>query len=84
MVTSYRRLLSHSGVPYLLAVALTVKLSTPVLGLALLLAALDRLGSYTAAGFVLTAAVGLHAGRARGRPRPSPYDSPYDGRFDAT
>ncbi|MGA5764047.1 MFS transporter [Nonomuraea bangladeshensis] len=54
MVTSYRRLLSHSGVPYLLVVALTVKLSTPVLSLALLLAALDRLGSYTAAGFVLT------------------------------
>ncbi|MEU6798918.1 MFS transporter [Nonomuraea wenchangensis] len=54
MVTSYRRLLSHSDVPYLLVVALTVKLSTPVLSLALLLAALDRLGSYTAAGFVLT------------------------------
>ncbi|MEU7838888.1 MULTISPECIES: MFS transporter [unclassified Nonomuraea] len=53
MVTSYRRLLIQPGVPFLLAVGMIVKLSTPVLSLALLLAAVDQLDSYAAAGFVL-------------------------------
>ncbi|MCA2222477.1 MFS transporter [Nonomuraea aurantiaca] len=54
MFTPYRHLLTHPGVPYLVIVDLVVKLSTPVLSLALLLAALDRLGSYAMAGLVLT------------------------------
>ncbi|HEX4817176.1 MAG TPA: MFS transporter [Nonomuraea sp.] len=54
MFAPYRRLLTHSGVPRLLAAALIVKLGTPVLSLALLLAAVDRLGSYATAGLVLT------------------------------
>ncbi|MEV4471282.1 MFS transporter [Nonomuraea sp. NPDC049504] len=54
MFAPYRRLLTHSGVPRLLAAALLVKLGTPVLSLALLLAAVDRLGSYATAGLVLT------------------------------
>ncbi|MCG5219229.1 MFS transporter [Streptosporangium soli] len=54
MFAPYRRLLTHSGVPHLLAVALLVKLGTPVLSLALLLVAVDRLGSYATAGLVLT------------------------------
>lgn len=54
MFAPYRRLLTHSSVPHLLAAALLVKLGTPVLSLALLLAAVDRLGSYATAGLVLT------------------------------
>ncbi|MFI6299369.1 MFS transporter [Nonomuraea sp. NPDC050790] len=54
MLALYRRLLTHPGVPRLLAAGLVVKLGTPVLSLALLLAAIDRLGSYTVAGLVLT------------------------------
>ncbi|MGW3353627.1 MFS transporter [Nonomuraea rubra] len=54
MFAPYRRLLTHSGVSRLLAAALLVKLGTPVLSLALLLAAVDRLGSYATAGLVLT------------------------------
>ncbi|NJP92491.1 MFS transporter [Nonomuraea sp. FMUSA5-5] len=54
MFAPYRRLLTHAGVPRLLAAALLVKLGTPVLSLALLLAAVDRLGSYATAGLVLT------------------------------
>lgn len=52
--TSYRRLLRHPGVLPLLTVSLATKLSTPVLSLALLLASVDRLGSYATAGLVLT------------------------------
>lgn len=48
------RLFRHPGVLYVLVVALISKLSTPVLSLALLLATVDRLGSYAAAGLVLT------------------------------
>ncbi|MGN9843162.1 MFS transporter [Nonomuraea sp. H19] len=54
MIAPYRRLLTHPGVPYLLTVEVVVKLSTPVLSLALLLAAVDRFGSYATAGLVLT------------------------------
>jgi MFS family permease len=54
MLAPYRRLLTHPGVPRLLAAALLVRLGTPVLSLALLLAAVDRLGSYASAGLVLT------------------------------
>ncbi|WP_066951367.1 MFS transporter [Microtetraspora fusca] len=54
MFAPYRRLLTHPGVPHLLVSGLVVKLGTPVLSLALLLAAVDRLGSYAAAGLVLT------------------------------
>ncbi|MEV0198350.1 MFS transporter, partial [Nonomuraea sp. NPDC050691] len=54
MLTPYRRLLAHPGVPHLLVIGLVVKLGTPVLSLALLLAAVDRLGSYATAGLVLT------------------------------
>lgn len=54
MTSSYRRLLTHTGVGYLLLVELVTKLSTPVLSLALLLAAVDRLGSYATSGLVLT------------------------------
>ncbi|WP_336207077.1 MFS transporter [Nonomuraea sp. LPB2021202275-12-8] len=54
MFASYRRLLAQPGVPHLLVTGLIVKLGTPVLSLALLLAAVDRLGSYATAGLVLT------------------------------
>jgi MFS family permease len=54
MFAPYRRLLAHPGVPYLLVAGLVTRLGTPVLGLALLLAAVDRLGSYATAGLVLT------------------------------
>ncbi|MFC7589374.1 MFS transporter [Nonomuraea antimicrobica] len=54
MLAPYRRLLAHSGVPHLLVAGLIVKLGTPVLSLALLLSAVDRLGSYATAGLVLT------------------------------
>ncbi|MGK5550063.1 MFS transporter [Actinomadura kijaniata] len=54
MIAAYRRLPAHPGVPSLLTAALLVRLSTPVLSLALLLAARDRLGSYGVAGLVLT------------------------------
>ncbi|MER6514815.1 MFS transporter [Nonomuraea sp. NPDC001636] len=54
MLTPYRRLLAQPGVPHLLVTGFIVKLGTPVLSLALLLAAVDRLGSYAAAGLVLT------------------------------
>lgn len=54
MLAPYRRLLAHSGVRRLLVAAVLVKLGTPVLSLALLLAAVDQLGSYAAAGLVLT------------------------------
>ncbi|MFG6191349.1 MFS transporter [Nonomuraea sp. JJY05] len=54
MFAPYRRLLTHPGVPRLLVSGLLVKLGTPVLSLALLLAAVDRLGSYAVAGLVLT------------------------------
>lgn len=54
MITSYRRLLTQAGAPRLLLVSLIAKLSTPVLSLALLLAAVDRTGSYATAGLVLT------------------------------
>ncbi|MDX3102771.1 MFS transporter [Nonomuraea angiospora] len=54
MFAPYRRLLAQSGVPRLLVTGLLVKLGTPVLSLALLLAAVDRLGSYATAGLVLT------------------------------
>ncbi|MFF0775593.1 MFS transporter [Nonomuraea wenchangensis] len=54
MFASYRRLLAQPGVPRLLVSGLIVKLGTPVLSLALLLDAVDRLGSYATAGLVLT------------------------------
>ncbi|SDL84352.1 MFS transporter [Nonomuraea jiangxiensis] len=54
MIAPYLRLFAHPGVPYLLAVGLVVKIGTPVLSLALLLAAVERLGSYAPAGLVLT------------------------------
>ncbi|MBE1587363.1 MFS transporter [Nonomuraea angiospora] len=54
MFAPYRRLLAQPGVPRLLVTGLLVKLGTPVLSLALLLAAVDRLGSYATAGLVLT------------------------------
>ncbi|GAA3235702.1 MFS transporter [Nonomuraea helvata] len=54
MFAPYRRLLAHPGVPHLVVAGLIVKLGTPVLSLALLLAAVDRLGSYATAGLVLT------------------------------
>ncbi|MEU4535918.1 MFS transporter [Streptosporangium sp. NPDC023825] len=54
MVTSYRRFLSHPGVPFLLAVEVIARLSTPMLGLALLLAAAGQTGTYATAGLVLT------------------------------
>ncbi|MFI6909946.1 MFS transporter [Nonomuraea sp. NPDC050394] len=54
MLAPYRHLLACPGVPRLLAAGLIVKLGTPVLSLALLLAAVDRLGSYAVAGLVLT------------------------------
>ncbi|GAA3794476.1 MFS transporter [Sphaerisporangium flaviroseum] len=54
MFTPYRRLLAQPGVPRLFITGLIVKLGTPVLSLALLLAAVDRLGSYATAGLVLT------------------------------
>ncbi|WP_433512714.1 MFS transporter [Nonomuraea sp. CA-143628] len=54
MLAPYRRLLAHPGVPHLLVAGLIVKLGTPVLSLALLLTAVDRLGSYATAGLVLT------------------------------
>ncbi|MGW5161765.1 MFS transporter [Nonomuraea wenchangensis] len=54
MFASYRRLLVQPGVPRLLVSGLIVKLGTPVLSLALLLDAVDRLGSYATAGLVLT------------------------------
>jgi MFS family permease len=54
MFAPYRRLVTHPGVPYLLVAGLIVKLGTPVLSLALLLSAVDRLGSYATAGLVLT------------------------------
>ena len=54
MLAPYRRLLTHPGVAYLLVTGLVVKLATPVLSLALVLAAVDRLASYTTAGLMLT------------------------------
>ncbi|SEH03492.1 Predicted arabinose efflux permease, MFS family [Nonomuraea solani] len=54
MFASYRRLLTHPGVPHLLVAGLIVKLGTPVLSFALLLDAVGRLGSYATAGLVLT------------------------------
>lgn len=54
MFAPYRRLLAQPGVPHLLVIGLIVKLGTPVLSLALLLDAVDRLGSYATAGLVLT------------------------------
>ncbi|MFI0350994.1 MFS transporter [Actinomadura sp. 9N407] len=54
MIASYRQLLTHRGVPQLILLSLLVKLGAPVLSLALLLAAVGRLGSYGAAGLVLT------------------------------
>ncbi|MEV4360234.1 MFS transporter [Nonomuraea sp. NPDC049625] len=54
MFAPYRRLFALPGVPHLLVAGLIVKLGTPVLSLALLLAAVDRLGSYATAGLVLT------------------------------
>ncbi|GAA0934548.1 MFS transporter [Nonomuraea longicatena] len=54
MFAPYRRLVTHPGVLYLLVAGLIVKLGTPVLSLALLLSAVDRLGSYATAGLVLT------------------------------
>ncbi|MFI6182977.1 MFS transporter [Nonomuraea sp. NPDC051191] len=54
MFAPYRRLLAQPGVPHLLVTGFVVKLGTPVLSLALLLAAVDRLGSYADAGLVLT------------------------------
>ncbi|WP_062441637.1 MFS transporter [Herbidospora daliensis] len=54
MIASYRRVLSSPGVPFLLSVEVLVRLSTPVLSLALMLSALDRSGSYATAGLVLT------------------------------
>ncbi|MEV4895867.1 MFS transporter [Nonomuraea sp. NPDC055795] len=54
MLAPYRRLLTCPGVPRLLIAGLVVKLGTPVLSLALLLSAVDRLGSYAVAGLVLT------------------------------
>ncbi|MFI6582872.1 MFS transporter [Embleya sp. NPDC050493] len=55
MIAPYRRLLTHPGVPRLIATDLCVKIGPPVLGVALLLVALEHLGSYTAAGLALTA-----------------------------
>jgi MFS family permease len=55
VVLPYRHLLSRPAVPQLIVIALVVKLSTPVLSLALLLAVVDRTGSYATAGLVLTA-----------------------------
>ncbi|MFI6517940.1 MFS transporter [Spirillospora sp. NPDC050679] len=54
MLAPYRRLIVRPGVLHLLLAELIVKLGTPVLSLALLLAAVDRLGSYATAGLVLT------------------------------
>jgi MFS family permease len=54
VIASYRQLLTHRGVPQLILVSLLAKLGTPMLSLALLLAAVDRLDSYGAAGLVLT------------------------------
>ncbi|MET9243228.1 MFS transporter [Nonomuraea sp. NPDC003709] len=54
MFAPYRRLFALPGVSHLLVAGLIVKLGTPVLSLALLLAAVDRLGSYATAGLVLT------------------------------
>ncbi|MEU8251948.1 MFS transporter [Nonomuraea sp. NPDC048916] len=54
MITSYRQLLAHPGALRLVVISLLAKLGTPALSLALLLAAVDRLGSYGAAGLVLT------------------------------
>lgn len=55
MIAPYRRLLAHLGVPQLVIIDLFVKLGTPVLSLALLLAAVSRLGSYAVGGLVLAA-----------------------------
>ncbi|KAB2352284.1 MFS transporter [Actinomadura rudentiformis] len=54
MFQTYRRLLSHRGAPSLLIAGTVTRLSTPALSLALLLAVLDRFGSYSTAGLVLT------------------------------
>jgi len=54
MIGSYRRLLANRGVPHMMLVDLFVKLGTPVLSLALLLATVDTLGSYAAGGVVLS------------------------------
>ncbi|ADB33113.1 major facilitator superfamily MFS_1 [Kribbella flavida DSM 17836] len=54
MIVAYGRLLTHPGVTYLLAVNLVVRLCTPVLSLALLLAVVDQHDSYAAAGLALT------------------------------
>jgi MFS family permease len=55
LITPYRRLLTHRGVPQLIIIGVLAKLGTPVLSLALLLAVVDGLGSYAGAGLVLTA-----------------------------
>src|SRR5687768_7143688 len=52
---AYGRLLAQRGVPFLLFVAVIVRLGPPVLSLALLLATVEQLGSYATAGLVLTA-----------------------------
>jgi MFS family permease len=54
MLAPYRELLAHRGVPQIIAAALLTRLGPPVLSLALLLAVLDRTGSYASAGLVLT------------------------------
>lgn len=55
MFAPYRLLITCPGVPRLLVIEFTTKLSTPVLSLALLLASVESFGSYAAAGLVLTA-----------------------------
>lgn len=54
MIRSYRQLLTRRGVPQMMLVDLFVKLCTPVLSLALLLATVDTHGSYAAGGVVLS------------------------------
>jgi MFS family permease len=54
MLAPYRQLLTHRGVPQIIAAALLTRLGPPVLSLALLLAVLDQTGSYASAGLVLT------------------------------
>jgi MFS family permease len=54
MFAAYRQLLTHRGVPHIIGAAILTRLGPPVLSLALLLAVLDKTGSYSAAGLALT------------------------------
>jgi MFS family permease len=54
MLAPYRQLLTHRGVPHIVGAAILTRLGPPVLSLALLLAVLDKTGSYSVAGLALT------------------------------